>query len=458
MDGVATDSRTERRTDALPPQDLRAEQATLGCCMLHPKALATATERLLPRDFYRQAHQVIYKACLDLERRGVPVDIVTVGGELHRIGALDAVGGAEYLTVLLHEVATTTHVRAYVDAVLRCSVSRNVIATTVHLQERAYDAAADPIAVISEGMGRLERIQERCDAADAPLLVGHRVGEWDDIEKRRLRPYEVSLQRFGIPDLDRRTGGLEDAGFTIVMGDTNTGKSSLLRQIVLSTAIETMVTQDPGVVVIYAMEESGWRWRLRSSGWVGCFDTRAFDNAAAWQRALIRNPEIEQQYITAIQVFDQLPIMLASGDQTMDSIEASCRRIARTRPIRLVALDYLQRIGKDEDMYGTEERAWRDISRRICRLRDSLQCPVIGPSQISKAPDGQHITFGARAFQHDADLVMEIHRAKTDDGKWQGECHLESHKTREIASWGKFACVTDFPTGRWYAEEQEHKE
>ncbi len=424
--------------------------------MLHPKALAAVTSRLRPKDFYREAHQVIYQACTSLEQRGVPVDIVTVGGELHRTGALDAVGGAEYLTALIHDVATTAHVNAYLEAVLRCSVARHVIAATAHLQQRAYDSSADPTTVISEGIGTLELIQERCEAADAPVLVGERIGEWDEIEKRRLRPYEVSLQRFGISDLDRRIGGLEDAGFCIVMGDTNTGKSSLLRQIVLSTAFEILTTQDSGVVMIFAMEESGWRWRLRSAGWVGCFDTRAFDNAPAWERALRQHPEIEEQYITAIQVFDQLPIMLASGDQSMDSIEASCRRVARTRPIRLVALDYLQRIGKDEDMYGTEERAWRDISRRICRLRDSLQCPVVGPSQISKAPDGQHITFGARAFQHDADLVLEIHREKTEEGKWQGECHLESHKTREIASWGKFKCVTDFPTGRWFAEEQHH--
>ena len=415
------------------------------------------TQRLQVADFYREAHQVIYRCICAIEQRGEPVDIITVSAELRKRNALDAVGGAEYLDAIISDVPTTRHATRYAAIVLDNAVKRRVIETASNIQARAYDPISDPVSVIGESLGTLELLQERCESADTPKLVADRDGEWDRIEQRRLRPYEISTARFGIPDLDRRIGGLEDAGFAIIMGDTGMGKSSLLRQIVLSTALQVMADQDPGVVVLYAMEESGWRWRQRSVGWLGGFNTRALDNAAAWEREIRQNPMVEEDYKNATVIFDQLPLMVAGGAQTIDTIEAHCRRITRTRPIRMVGLDYLQRITKDDSAYGNEERAWRDVSWRLCRLRDKLGCPIVGPSQISKGPDGQHHTFGARAFYHDADLVVEIHRAKLDTGGWQEDCQIESQKTREIAGWGKFACRTSFPTGQWYAVDLDRE-
>lgn len=443
--------------DKLPPNDLDAEQVCLGACMIDPTGLLAVTNILEPKDFYREAHQAIYSCILEVERRGEPVDIVTVSSELRKLNRLDAVGGGEYLTALIYEVPTSKHAPQYASRVLETSVARQTILAAGNMQANAYDGAQNPISVIGRTLGELEQLQERCDGADSPQLTRDRSDEWNKIEQRRMRPYEVSLQRFGIPDLDRRTGGLEDAGFCVVKGGTNKGKSSLLRQIVLETAMQGLLDGDPGVTIVFAMEESGPRWRLRSTAWLGNFDSRAFNNALAFERYSQRNPQFHQVYADAAMLFDQLPLMVASGNQSIADIEAACRRISRKRPIRLVAIDYLQRIVKDEAAFGTEEQAWRDVSRRLTRLRDKLACPIIGPSQITVGQDGQSHTFGARVFEFDADLVMEIHREKSEDGTWMPECHIECQKSREVDAWGKFHARTDFPTGRWYAVDERRE-
>ena len=67
--------------DRIPPQNIEAEQAVLGAIFLEPEALITASEILLPEDFYRATHQRIYRVMLDLNAKGEPVDLITVTSE-----------------------------------------------------------------------------------------------------------------------------------------------------------------------------------------------------------------------------------------------------------------------------------------------------------------------------------------------------------------------------------------
>lgn len=56
--------------DRTPPQNIEAEQAVLGAIFLEPNALITASEILMPDDFYRSGHQIIFETMLDLNDHG----------------------------------------------------------------------------------------------------------------------------------------------------------------------------------------------------------------------------------------------------------------------------------------------------------------------------------------------------------------------------------------------------
>ena len=72
-----------------PPQNLEAEQSVLGSVLIDKDAIVKVAERLLPEDFYRGAHQDIYRAILRLFERREPADIVTVSDELNDMGVLE---------------------------------------------------------------------------------------------------------------------------------------------------------------------------------------------------------------------------------------------------------------------------------------------------------------------------------------------------------------------------------
>ncbi len=77
----------------IPPHSLESEQSILGSIILDEDAMAIVSETINAEDFYKKAHEVIYKAMLTLSEKSEPLDLVTVSEELKKERYLDDVGG-----------------------------------------------------------------------------------------------------------------------------------------------------------------------------------------------------------------------------------------------------------------------------------------------------------------------------------------------------------------------------
>jgi len=125
----------------LPPQDLEAEQAALGSCLLEPGAAARAFEHSAWGDYYREAHKTIAKGIHALLKSKTPVDLVTVTSWLRQAGQLDECGGPEYLTALIGEVPTAAHVVRYAKIVRECALRRRLIVIGDDLAGMMYEGS-----------------------------------------------------------------------------------------------------------------------------------------------------------------------------------------------------------------------------------------------------------------------------------------------------------------------------
>ncbi len=72
----------------LQPHDLDAERGILGAILLDARAIHTAQERLTEADFYRTAHQIIFRAMCKLAMAGEPIDNLTLTNQLEAMGKL----------------------------------------------------------------------------------------------------------------------------------------------------------------------------------------------------------------------------------------------------------------------------------------------------------------------------------------------------------------------------------
>src|SRR3989344_3033348 len=93
-----------------PPQNIEAEQCLLGCLMLDKNAIIKIVDFISAPDFYKETHKEIYQAMMDLFSKMEPIDIISVSTKLKENQKLEQIGGSAYLTSLINNVPTATHV------------------------------------------------------------------------------------------------------------------------------------------------------------------------------------------------------------------------------------------------------------------------------------------------------------------------------------------------------------
>ena len=86
---------------SIPPQNVEAEEALISAVLIDNSTISEIVELLSPEDFYKHAHKKIFGSITELYKTNVPVDLVTLANHLRDTGALEKVGGAIYLSILM---------------------------------------------------------------------------------------------------------------------------------------------------------------------------------------------------------------------------------------------------------------------------------------------------------------------------------------------------------------------
>src|SRR6188474_659406 len=103
--------------EKLPPQNIEAEASVLGAILLDNEAAWLVAQFLKPEHFYKAANQKIYERIMRLATERKPIDVVILRDELARDGALEAVGGKEYLRELMDAVPSAANAEHYARVV-----------------------------------------------------------------------------------------------------------------------------------------------------------------------------------------------------------------------------------------------------------------------------------------------------------------------------------------------------
>src|SRR5687767_9086387 len=90
----------------VPPHDIEAERAVLGSILLSNEAIYTAIELLHAEDFYKPAHQLIYRSMIELATKSEPVDSITLQAALKQKNELEPAGGLAAIVELAEVVPT----------------------------------------------------------------------------------------------------------------------------------------------------------------------------------------------------------------------------------------------------------------------------------------------------------------------------------------------------------------
>lgn len=389
------------RDAVVAPHSLDAEKAVLGALMAHGDRWPDAATIVTDGDFFRSAHQTIYRAMRQLVDDRVAVDFLTVKELLARRGEVDEVGGPAYLAALSDGVPRSANVGHYAGIVRDLARLRDVMRVGQRLIDDASESHMPADVVIEAGTRALLALSTPAanDATRLDQAVGDYITGLD-----RNRSEEVTPT--GFADVDELlAGGLRHAELTTVAGRPGTGKTALA----LTSAIHMGQKSLPTVVFSREMSTEALASRA-ASGF-------AKINAHRLASRMLKQDEFAR-LSAAWAALEGFPVLIQDTAATLTQLAAWCQRLkARPEGLRVVMLDYLQLLVPEGQRERSRQEEVSVITRGLKRLAKDYDVAVLALAQLSRAPELRtdkrpHLSDLRESgeIEQTSDVVMLLHR------------------------------------------------
>lgn len=391
--------------ELLPPQNLEAEMAVLGSMLIDENAIGVAIEQLDKNSFYKDSHKKIYDVVMTLFNASKAVDLITLGDELKRLGALEEVGGVSYLTELANSVPTAANVGHYVSIVKEKSILRALINSSNKIIHLCYGSEGNISQVVDSAEQMIFEVSEnRTQGTSLPIKEIIK----DSIEKID-RLYQKKAHVTGIPtgfvEFDLKTAGLQPSDLIVIAGRPSMGKS----------AFALCIAEHAGVIekvptALFSLEMSKEQLVQRML----CSHARVDANKV---RTGYLNASDWPHLTAAAGKLSQAPIFIDdTAAISVMELRAKARRLKASHNIQMLIVDYLQ-LMRGTGFNESRQQEISDISRSLKALARELNVCVIGISQLSRAVESRtdhrpqlSDLRESGAIEQDADLVVLLLR------------------------------------------------
>jgi len=391
----------------IPPQALELEEAVLGAIMLEKDAIIEVIDILKPESFYKEEHQKIFKAIMDLFASDKAIDLLTVTEQLRKQGNLDEIGGPAYITNLTSRVASSAHIDYHARIVQQKYIQRELIRVSTEIQNRAFDESIDVNDLLDFSEGELFNVAQgniKKEAAAMNVLVKEAITQIQEASKRENN---LSGVPSGYTKLDRLTSGWQKSDLIIIAARPSMGKTAFVLSMARNTAIDFGKK-----VAFFSLEMASVQLVNRLITAESEIPSEKVRNGNLtedeWERLDYRIKRLEDAKI----YIDDTPAI------SIFELRAKCRRLKRQYDVDIIIIDYLQLMNGTPETKGNREQEVSAISRSLKGIAKELNVPVIALSQLNRSVE---VRTGSKrpqlsdlresgAIEQDADMVIFIHR------------------------------------------------
>ncbi len=406
MDGIHAHQNSGLPAHApIPPQSIEAEMALLGSMLIDRDAIGSILPIITQdefRWFYKIDHQELFKTVIDMYDANSEIDLVTTRDELLRRGALDKVGGVEYLVSLAESVPSAANADHYAQIVRDKGLLRDIIQCTGEIGKIAYADNQPANDLIDQAEQKFFRVTERRITRQASQLKVLVTSLYDKIQQGQDK-FITGLPT-GFTELDDLTCGFQPGDFVIIAGRPSMGKTALgLTMAEYASANENMP------VVFFSMEMGNQQVAQRILCSRGRIDSHRFRKGMLTEEDKYQLGIVCDELANAPFLVDDTPGM------SILELRAKVRRLARQHDLKAIFVDYIQLMhapgcdGRQQEITV--------ISRGLKAIGRELNIPVIAMAQLNRQAEGRQ---GNRprmsdlresgALEQDADVILLIHR------------------------------------------------
>jgi len=419
----------------VPPQNIEAERSVLGALMLDKDAIIKVANLIRNGDFYKDDHNMIYEAMVELYEQREPIDLLSLSNRLEEKGQLEKVGGSSYLTSLVNSVPSSSNITHYAKVVQKKSTLRKLIITASEIVELGYREAEDVEKILDVAEQKLFGVSQKYIKQDFVPIKSILEAAFDRIDELHKGDHKLRGIPSGFPDLDNILAGFQKSDLVILAARPSIGKTSLALDLARQVAVQQKIP-----VGIFSLEMSSDQlidrmlsaqsgvdlWRLRTGR------LKSGDSDDDFQRIG-----------EAMGILSEAPIFIDdAGSANVMEMRTMARRLQAEHNVGLIIIDYLQLM---EGRSGGDSRVNEisEISRALKQLARELNIPIIALSQLSRAVESRSPQIPklsdlreSGSIEQDADIVMFLYREDREKPDTPNkniiEVHIAKHRNGPV--------------------------
>ncbi len=387
------------------PNNMEAEQSTLGGMLLSQEAVADVLEVVSGVDFYAPKHELIFNAVVTLFGRGEPTDVIAVTDHLNKEGNLLKAGGADYLHSLTSFVPTAANASYYGKIVADKAILRRLIDAGTRIAQSGYESQGEVEDLVNQAQSEIFQVATQSTKEDYVGLSESIDVAIRDIEMAQNRGGELTGISTGFSNLDAYTHGLHPGQLVIVAARPSVGKSTFALDMARNAAIKQ---NKPTIFFSLEMGRSEIAMRMLSA------------QSGIYLQSMRKGTLSEGDWAKLAGVRGQIndaPLFIDdSPNMSLVEIRAKCRRLAQQVDLKMVVIDYIQLMSSGKKVESRQQEV-SEFSRALKLLAKELNIPVVALSQLNrqaeqskdKRPELSHLRESG-SLEQDADVVVLLHR------------------------------------------------
>jgi replicative DNA helicase len=403
-----------------PPSDVGAERQLLGAALHNPRVIDDITDVVDPGDFYRPAHETIWRAILAQHVAGEPVDATLVKDQLAKAGQLEHVGGAGYLFEIVQGTLTATNAAHYAGIVARHAGHRRIIQAGIRITQIGYGSDGRDLTDTQEvARSEVDKATGTAIGGEAITWVGDEID--DTLSMLETEP---ELRSSPWVDLDHIIGGFAPGRLYVIGARPGVGKTVFGVQTAAHHA-----TRHETHVVLASLEMSRQEIHMRLLSQLAKVDYTHLERHQLDETDWSKIAGVRGKLATMpLSILDRSSVRISD-------IRRYARSVSRRGKLGMIVVDYLQLMSSPPGRQPRHEVV-ADFSRGLKLLARELGVPVLAMSQLNRASEqrtdkmpGLADLRESGAVEQDSDVVILLHRDLNDDAK-RFDLHVGIAKNR----------------------------
>ncbi len=390
----------------LPPQNLEAEQATLGSLLIDKNAIDKIADLLRPEDFYQESNRRIFEVMLDLYTKSEPIDLLSLSARLEERNLLEKVGGRSYLTSLTNAVPSSSNIVHYANTVQKKATLRRLIEASSEIASYGYNEDEDVDLMLDQAEQSLFKVSQKFLRNKFVSIKSILPEVFDRIDELHRESGKLRGTPTGFNDLDLLLAGLQKSDLIIIAARPSVGKTSLALDMARQVAVDHKVP-----VGLFSLEMSKDQLIDRM------LCAQAHVDLWKMRTGRLSDDEDFTRIGNAMGVLSESPIFIDdTATASIMDIRTKARRLKSEHGLGLLVIDYLQLIESRRSIDNRVQEV-AEITRALKGLARELNIPILALSQLSRAVEARTPPIPKLAdlresgsIEQDADVVMFIYR------------------------------------------------